>query len=324
MEENEKKRNREINKDISREKIAVIGIGGVGGYLAGMLSRSLPHITVVARNSRKGSIQKKGLVLHSDRNGEIISHPDKIVGSSTELDPQDIIFICVKNYSLDEVCMDLSGAVTGDTVIVPVMNGVGTAERIRRILKKGIVIDALIYIIAFANEDYSISQQTDLAHIKLGSVNGTQAEEQAAIKVSRLLRHVDIDASFTQDIECEIWKKYILNCAYNVITSYYDSTVGPIRADPQKASEYDAIVEEAYQVALAKGIKIPLEYKEAVIRRFYQELPDSATSSMQRDFHAGRRLEIETFSGYLIREAHKNGIAVPVSEKMYRHLTQIR
>ncbi|MCQ4931419.1 2-dehydropantoate 2-reductase N-terminal domain-containing protein, partial [Agathobacter rectalis] len=48
------------------KKIAVIGIGGVGGYIAGLLAKAYPHVTMVARGARAESIRKKGLVLHSD------------------------------------------------------------------------------------------------------------------------------------------------------------------------------------------------------------------------------------------------------------------
>lgn len=51
------------------KKIAVIGIGGVGGYVAGMLAKAYPHVTMVARGARGESIRENGLVLHSDYKG---------------------------------------------------------------------------------------------------------------------------------------------------------------------------------------------------------------------------------------------------------------
>ena len=81
------------------KKIAVIGIGGVGGYVAGMLARAYPHVTMVARGARAESIREKGLVLHSDYKGEIIARPERVV-PVCDMGRQDYIFICVKNMNI--------------------------------------------------------------------------------------------------------------------------------------------------------------------------------------------------------------------------------
>lgn len=77
------------------KKIAVIGIGGVGGYIAGLLAKAYPHVTMVARGARAESIRKKGLVLHSDYKGEIAAKPERVVPIQ-DMGQQDYIFICVK------------------------------------------------------------------------------------------------------------------------------------------------------------------------------------------------------------------------------------
>ena len=120
----------------------------------------------------------------------------------------------------------------------------------------------------------------------------------------------------------DIWKKYVLNCCYNVATAFYDCPIGPIRDDPAKARDYIALAQEAAQVAVAKGIAISSEDIEAIIDRFYHSYADEASSSLQRDIHAGRPAEVETFSGYIVKEAHRLGLAVPVSEKMYQGLVR--
>lgn len=128
------------------KKIAVIGIGGVGGYIAGLLAKAYPHVTMVARGARAESIRKKGLVLHSDYKGEIVAKPERVVPIQ-DMGQQDYIFICVKNYSLAEVCESIRDMVTDDTVIIPVMNGVDPGENIRRLVGKGTVVDSLIYTV---------------------------------------------------------------------------------------------------------------------------------------------------------------------------------
>ena len=79
---------------------------------------------------------------------------------------------------------------------------------------------------------------------------------------------------------------------------------------------------EAYQVALAKGVDVKQEHIDAIIHRFYHELADESTSSLQRDIRAGKTAEVDTFSGYIVREGRRLGVDMPVSEKMYERLKE--
>jgi 2-dehydropantoate 2-reductase len=203
------------------------------------------------------------------------------------------------------------------------MNGVDPGERTRHYLGKGIVVDSLIYIVAFANDDYSITQQGKYANLRIGLMDAkTEKEKEAVALVSAILKEADVDHLVSDDIERDIWRKYILNCAYNVETAYYDNNIGQLRADPIKAKEHELLVQEAYQVALKKGVHVQQSDVDAIIHRFYKELQDGATSSLQRDIRAGKQAEVDTFSGYIVREAKKLQVEAPVSEKMYEGLKE--
>lgn len=306
-------------KELLNRRIAVVGIGGVGGYLAGMLGKVCPHLTLAARGARREAILKHGLVLHSDYSGEICVHPEHVVPVS-EMEEQDCIFVCVKNYSLDEVCREMEHAVSENTVIVPVMNGADPGDHIRSLIGKGTVVDSLIYIVAFANEDFSITQQGDFANLRIGIQNADEKQRAKISEVSAILSGAGIDHKTADDIQREIWRKYILNCAYNVASAYYDNTIGQLRSDPVKAKEYEALLGEAYLVAREKGVKVTQEHLDAMIHRFYYELAEDATSSLQRDVREGKQAELDTFSGYIVREGRKYGVDMPVSEKMYEGL----
>lgn len=309
------------NEFSENKKIAVVGIGGVGGYLAGMLGKRYPHVTFAARGRRLEALKKYGLILHSDYHGEMTVIPES-VSTAEELTPQDFIFLCVKNYSLEEACQSIRHAVTEHTIVVPVMNGVDPGERVRRLLPQGIVVDSLIYIVAFANADFSVTQQDQFAKLHIGIKHADPAQKRAVQDVCGILSGADIDCDASEDIEKEIWRKYILNCAYNVTTAYYNNTIGQIRSDEAKAKEYEALAAEAFQVALAKHVNVRQKHLDLIIDRFYNEYADNATSSLQRDVCAGKPSELETFSGYLVREAHRLNVPVPVSERMYQGLLE--
>ena len=280
------------------KKIAVIGIGGVGGYVAGMLAKAYPHVTMVARGARGESIRENGLVLHSD-----------------------YIFICVKNYSLEDVCENIRDMVTDDTVIIPVMNGVDPGEKIRSLIGRGMVVDSLIYTVAFANADFSISQQDTFTWLCIGIKNADQGQQEKVTQVAEILKGADIDYKDDGDIEVEIWRKYILNCAFNVMTAFYDNTIGELRRDPVKAQQYETLVWEAASVGRAKGVALTDEHIQEVIHKFRHVHADNATSSLQRDFQiCKKQTELETFSGYIVQEAKRLGVSIPLSEEMYQGL----
>lgn len=302
------------------KKIAVIGIGGVGGYVAGMLAKAYPHVTMVARGARGESIRENGLVLHSDYKGEIVAKPER-VASVREMGQQDYIFICVKNYSLEDVCENIRDMVTDDTVIIPVMNGVDPGEKIRSLIGRGTVVDSLIYTVAFANADFSISQQDTFTWLCIGIKNADQGQQEKVAQVAEILKGADIDYKDDGDIEVEIWRKYILNCAFNVMTAFYDNTIGELRRDPVKAQQYETLVWEAASVGRAKGVALTDEHIQEVIHKFCHVHADNATSSLQRDFQiCKKQTELETFSGYIVQEAKRLGVSIPLSEEMYQGL----
>ncbi len=315
--ENEDKR---MDASLKEKKIAVVGVGGVGGYLAGMLAKSFPHVTVAAHGKRGGQLMRKGIVLHSDYHGEIRVKPQKVVIDASLLGEQEIIFVCVKNYSLEEACLELKDAVSENTILVPVMNGVNKADVMRGLVGKGTVVDAVIYIIAYMNPDGSVRQMGDLANLLIGMENPSFEDREKVREVEEILASAGIDSRISDDIRRDVWGKYILNCAYNVETAAYDNTIGALRKDPDKAKEYEALVNEAYNVSLAEGVDTDPEFPGEVIARFYNDYPDGATSSLQRDFEAGKRSELDVFSAFLVREGNRLGVPVPVSEKMYRLL----
>ena len=82
-------------------------------------------------------------------------------------------------------------------------------------------------------------------------------------------------------------------------------------------------------MAQAKGVALTREIALAEYDRFLHKLEDDATSSLQRDLHPAdgappRESERDTFSGYLVREAHRLGISVPLSERYDQMLRNMR
>lgn len=298
-------------------KIMFVGIGGVGGYLGGCFAEAFDDVTFVARNGRKDSIQKNGLHIISDIRGDRTVHPALVTDDPKEAGIQDYIFVCVKNYSLEQVCRQIAPVTDEHTVVLPVMNGVDPGDKIRKYLGKGIILDSLIYIVSSAEPDYSIRQMDQYARVHVGKMHADDKEKDAIQRVAALFDTAGVQCVIEEDIDAAIWKKYIFNCAYNVSTARFLCDAGEIQNDEQKMQEFLTLLKEAYDLGIAKGVHMQEKWIQSHEHRMRDVISAKATSSLKRDMEAGRMSELETFSGYVVKEAQRLGLSVPVSKAYY-------
>ena len=297
-------------------KIMISGIGSVGGYITSYLCRQQAghQITAVARGKRLEALRARGLLLHSELLGECVSHP-ALVEKPAEAGVQDVIFVCVKNYSLQEALTELLPCVGEQTIVVPILNGIDHYAVTRGALSKGQVLDTLIYIYASGNADFSTNQVGPKVRLCLAA---PEAAAQPALElVCGLFTAPGIHCVAPEDMEAELWMKFITNCGFNVITAYYACDVQEIKEHPERLQEYKALLDEACAVGRAKGVALPADLAQRQFDRVILEGQPHVTSSMAQDVMAGRRIELETFGGVLTRLADELQVPVPVSRRIY-------
>ena len=117
------------------------------------------------------------------------------------------------------------------------------------------------------------------------------------------------------------WSKYVLNCAYNVMTARHACTIGDVQADPTLLAHYRGLMEEAYQVGLAMGVSQAPTLVEKNMRRLDKTAPAS-TSSLSRDFDAGIVGEMDIFTGDMIRMADACGTPIPLTRDYHQGLLE--
>ena len=309
---------------MDNKKICVAGIGAVGGLLASMLGKVHgDQLTLIARAGKAELLRQNGLVLHSEFYGEIRSQAHRICENAEETGVQDFIFICVKNYSLAEMAEMIRPAVDAHTVIVPVMNGVEAGDRLRAVFPEAVVCDAVIYTISGANPDGSVTQSGQYTHMFLGSKIRDERHQAGARAAWELFADTGFDCRFSENISQEIWQKFILNCAFNTITARHRTTTGVIRCDEQMKADLHALLSEAYQAGTADGIAVPSDFVEQKYDYVIHHQPPDGTSSMKRDVDAGRPIELDAFTGTVLRLAEKHGIDVPVTRQYHDALVQM-
>src|SRR5438105_3789068 len=103
-------------------KIAIAGIGGVGGYYGGLLAHTYQgsdevEVNFIARGSHMQAIKEKGLQLQRDA-GNIIAHPHHVTDSPKELGKLDLIIFSCKYYHLKELAPLFADNITEDTILL--------------------------------------------------------------------------------------------------------------------------------------------------------------------------------------------------------------
>lgn len=305
---------------MSEKKICIVGLGGVGGYLGCMLAHNLNNIYFFARGKRLESIKRNGLKLYSDIQGEFTAYPKMVSNSAKEMGIMDYIFLSVKHFSLEQVCTEISPMVDEHTVIIPLLNGVGVSDKVYKLMGKGCVIDSLIYIASGSDEKFAIHQTGSYCDIHIGYIKMSECNENILVEVQNLLQMAGIACIIENDIEATIWTKYILNCAYNVITSYYNATTGDIRKNQTAIMQLKSLLEEACAVARRLKVNIADDLEESHLNRVLYKQSESATSSLNRDIVAGRQNELDIFCGKLLEFASSCKMEIPMTDFFYKEL----
>lgn len=152
-------------------KYLIAGTGGVGGSIAAFLSLSGKDVTCIARGEHLAAIRGNGLQLHSDLKGE---HCLKVAAFTAEefQGKADVIFVCVKGYSVDSITELIKRASHERTVVIPILNVYGTGPRIQRLVPGVTVLDGCIYIVGFVSGRGEITQ--------MGKISGSSTEHTAA------------------------------------------------------------------------------------------------------------------------------------------------
>jgi 2-dehydropantoate 2-reductase len=230
----------------------------------------------------------------------------------------DYIFISVKHFSLEQVCSEISPMIGQHTVIIPLLNGVGVSHKIQRLINKGCVLDSVIYITAGSGKDFVIQHSSSYCNVHIG--HESECNENILIEVQNLLQNANITCIIENDIEAAIWRKYILNCAYNVVTAYYNATTGYIRKSENATMQLKSLLEEACTVARALKVNIADDLEEVHFNHVLHKQSEAATSSLNRDITAGKQNELEVFCGHLLELALNHQLKLPTTEYFYREL----
>ena len=301
-------------------KIAVVGLGGVGGYFGGKVAlkqagSSEHKVIFIARGAHLAAIRKGGLLLKSVE-GEFRVIPSLTTDDPAAAGPCDLVMVCVKEYALEEAAAQIAPLLHAKTVVLPLLNGVDIAERLRAALPRGVVLSGCVYISTFIEAPGVVHQVGGSCQLFFGPDDG-RAEPFRPVEA--LLKDAGIKAELTDKIGVHLWTKYLFVSPMAGVTSLMAKPFGAVMADEKGKTMVRGLMEEISRLAQAKGIALPAgSVDEALVK--VARFPYETKSSMQLDYEKGGRTEVDLFIGYAVRAGRSLGIPVPLHEELYTAL----
>jgi 2-dehydropantoate 2-reductase len=301
-------------------KIAVFGVGGVGGYFGGKIAVKFAgspghQVVFIARGAHLAAIRKGGLLLKTGE-GEFRVPPDLATDDPAAVGPCDLVLVCVKEYALEEAAARLAPLLHGKTIVLPLLNGVDIAERLRSILARGVVLSGCVYISTIIEVPGVVHQVGGTCQLIFGPDEG-KVEPYRPLET--LLKEAGIRAELSAEIAVPLWTKYLFVSPMAGVTSLMAKNFGDVMADGKGRTMVLGLMEEIGCLARAKGISLPADSVEGAIARVGR-FPYETKSSMQLDYEKGGRTEVELFIGYAVRTGRTLGIPVPLHEEIYAAL----
>ena len=302
-------------------KILIAGIGGVGGYFGGLLAKHFFYseeieIIFLARGEHLKAIKKNGLKVIKG-NTEFIARPTLATDNPTEIGLIDYLILCTKSYDLETTLTQIKNCINSDTVILPLLNGVDSRERIKNIFPDNLVSEGCVYIISRLTAAGRIENKGNTEILYFGLEN---FENKKLVTLEKIFKQAGIKAVLTNNILSRIWEKYILIAATATSTSYFETSMGVILADDEKHKILIQLIEEVKNIALAKNINIPADISAITLNKL-KSIPYEATSSMHDDFKkSNQKTELQSITGYVVKEGLKNNIPTPTFQKLLSEL----
>ena len=306
-----------------KKRIAVIGIGGVGGYMGFNLANyykdnDLYEIIFVQRRGKHfNELKKNGLTFIKDRACSIT--PNLVTENPSSAGIFDIAIFCTKSTDLENSARSFKNNVTQNTVFVSTLNGVNNTERLKKIFPENIIIDGCIYIASYVTEPGTVLLKEKAPRLFIGNIDGNSEREH---EVETIMKNAKINVILSDDIVCEIWKKYIFVCSIACVTSLYSVPVGGVVGNKNILSLWINLMKEEIQLAQKESVNIGENVIQNHLDRA-KKLPYDVKSSMQVDIERNKTTEINIFAEYIVNRSKELKVSVPYHEKVYEKLINI-
>jgi len=299
-------------------KYAVIGAGGTGGAIGGFLAKAGKDVTLIARGNHLKKMQERGLAFETVEGNFTV--PVKACTMEEYQETPDVIFVCVKGYSLEDTIPFIGRIAGNDTIVIPILNIYGTGGKMQERLPHINVTDGCIYIAAEIKEPGVILMSGKIFRVVYGLRKGT-AEEICA-KVMPVLKTVEKDLEeaaitplLSDCIERDALQKFSFVSPMAALGAAYDIPAKEAQVPGEMQDTFIALIREVKALSDAMDASLPDNITEINLN-ILKGLAPHATTSMHRDIRAGKQSELDGLVYEVVRLGAKYGVPVPEYQKL--------
>ena len=291
-------------------RAAILGPGGVGGFLAAALARAGEDVVIVAREETAAQINRDGLRVRSVRLGDFEARPPAVAALD---EPVEVLFVATKSTGLAD---GLERIRADSELVVPLLNGLDHMGVLRERFGAQRVAAGSIRIESDRPEPGVIVQTSPFLRVDLA---GDEPAVSARLeRVAAMLKRAGVPAEIGPSEAQILWSKLVRLNALACTTSAADRPVGFIRTDPEWRAALIGCIEEGAAVANADRAQIDPAARLAELDDAHAELG----SSMQRDIAAGRVPELDAIPGAVLRAGARLGIDCPTIARLSARIAE--
>lgn len=282
-----------------RMRVAVIGLGGIGGVAAASLTLAGRH-DVVACGRRPLDRMKLHL---PDR--EPVDVAMTTLTDPGDARPVDWVLLATKAQDTASAAPWLQQLCSPRTVVAVLQNGVDHSDRIAPFANGANALPTIVYY----NGERIAPDHVRMRHISDVDISLPETPNGAAF--TDLMAGTAIATRPSADFTTEMWRKLLINIVVNPITALTRQRQKVLRRDDVQDLAA-SLLTEAVAVARAEGAAMDPQEVERVLAQI-RTFPEDAGSSMYFDVMAERPLEAEALTGAVVRAGGRHGIATPMN-----------
>ena len=309
-------------------RIAVIGAGAIGGFVAAALARSGNSVAVVARGAHLEAIRRSGITLLASELGPFTARVE--AGEDLrDLGSFDVVLLAFKAHQFDALLPQLQPAAAHGSTFVTLQNGVpfwfrrdpplrtvDPGGRIGATLPDTQVIGGVVHISGHIVEPGVLHQSSGMRLILGARDPAAQAPLDALVAA---LRGAGLTAQLPPNVAHDVWQKLVNNAGFNPLSAVSGMTIHEMIRDPGTLAELRTLMRETAAVGRRLGVVAPGEVDIEARFSGWLARPDVRTSMLQ-DYLADRPLELDPIVGAPVELGEDLGVPVPHLRAIYDEL----
>ncbi len=289
-------------------RVAVVGLGSIGGVAAGCLAAAGRHDIVACM---RRPIERLTL----DQPGGPVEVKLNALTEPADAKPVDWVLLCTKTHQTELAAPWLAQLCTPSTRVAVLQNGIGHVARVAPLARGATVLPVIVY---YNGERLA----PDRVRLRQGSDQDLAvADDEAGRAFAALLDGTPLRVLCSNDFATLIWRKLLINAVANPITTLTLQRQAVLRR-PDVQELCHAILAEAVAVARAEGANLADDEPARAMTTLFTFSGELGTS-MYFDRLAGRRLEVEALTGAIVAAGARHGIATPLNTALLTLLRAI-